>query len=132
MAMTVGGAEAGGVLLVALVICAGIPAAAGQFTATPNPVDATGWYNAGIVYYNEGRYDGAIYAFDQAIALNPGYARAYFAKGQVLAKMGMQAEAIKAYEQAIALDPGLAPIVESYLSASEKVVYPEILSGSLL
>lgn len=134
MAMTVGWGEAGCVLLVALVICAGIPAVAGQSSVvlTTNPVDATGWYNAGIAYYNEGRYDGAIYAYDQALALAPGYARAYFAKGQVLAKMGMHAEAIKAYEQAIALDPGLAPVVASYLQVSEKVVYPEILSGSLL
>jgi len=133
MAMTDGWGGAGKLLLVALVICAGIPVAAGQATVvTINPVDATGWYNAGNAYVNEGRYDGALYAYDQAIALDPGYARAYFAKGQVLAEMGMHAEAVGAYDQAIALDPVLAPVIESYLQASEKVVYPEILSGSLI
>jgi tetratricopeptide (TPR) repeat protein len=134
MAMTEGWGEAGCVLLVALVICAGIPVVAGQdaVVVTTNPVDATGWYTTGNAYVNEGRYDGALHAYDQAIALDPGYARAYFAKGQVLAMTGMHAEAVKAYDQAIALDPGLDPVVESYLQASEKIVYPEILSGSLI
>jgi tetratricopeptide (TPR) repeat protein len=135
MGMTDRWAMTGKVLLVALVLCGSIPAVAGQVALTSiagEPVDAAGWYDLGNSYVNEGRYDGALYAYDQAIAVDPGYARAYFAKGQVLAKMGMHAEAVVAYDQAVALDPGLAPVIESYLQASEQIVYPEILSGSLL
>jgi tetratricopeptide (TPR) repeat protein len=125
----------GTVLLVALALCAGIPAAAGQVTvsaAAGEPMDAAGWYDLGNSYVNEGRYDGALYAYDQAIALDPAYARAFFAKGQVLARIGLHADAVNAYEQAAALDPGLAPVVENYLQTSEKIVYPEIPSGSLI
>jgi tetratricopeptide (TPR) repeat protein len=132
--MTDGWGGAGCILLVALVIFTAIPLAAGQanVAVAESPVDAIGWYTMGNAYVNEGRNDGALNAYDQAIALDPGFARAYFARGQVLAAMGMHAEAVRAYDQAIALDPGLAPVVESYLQTSEKVVYPEILSGSLI
>jgi tetratricopeptide (TPR) repeat protein len=101
-------------------------------TSEPAPSTASGWYDLGNSYVNEKRYDGALYAYDQAIAENPAYARAYFARGQVLATLGMHAEAIDAYDQAVALDPGLAPVIESYLQVSKMVVYPEILSGSLI
>jgi tetratricopeptide (TPR) repeat protein len=121
-----------GVALVVLV--AAIPGAlAITITASePAPATAIGWYELGNSYVNEKRYDGALYAYDQAIAENPAYARAYFAKGQVLATIGLHEEALHAYDQAVALDPGLAPVVDSYQATSEKVVYPDIPSGSLL
>lgn len=96
------------------------------------PLTASDWYQEGVNYTNQGRYDGALNAFDQAIALNQDYARAYFAKGQVLATIGKHAEAIVSYEMAIAHDPALAAVVEHYLVTSEKVVYPEVPSGSLI
>jgi tetratricopeptide (TPR) repeat protein len=96
------------------------------------PTTAAGWYDLGNSYVNEKRYDGALYAYDQAIAADPAYARAYFAKGQVLAILGMHAEALDSYGQAIVLDPGLAPVVDTYQAVSEGVVYPDIPSGSLL
>jgi tetratricopeptide (TPR) repeat protein len=126
---------AGKVLLMVLVLGSGITVAAGQDTVVATagePVNATGWYDLGNSYVNEGRYDGALFAYGQAIALEQGFARAYFAKGQVLAKIGMHAEAVSAYDQAMVLDPGLAPVIESYLQTSENIVYPEIASGSLL
>jgi tetratricopeptide (TPR) repeat protein len=122
-------------LLLVLVLGSGVTVAFAQVTVAASggePVDAVGWYELGNSYANNGRYDGALYAYDQAVALDPRYARAYFAKGQVLAKMGMHAEAITAYEQAIAVDPGLTPVIESYLQTSEQIVYPEIASGSLI
>ncbi|HUU76200.1 MAG TPA: tetratricopeptide repeat protein [Methanoregulaceae archaeon] len=96
------------------------------------PVTAAEWNALGGTYVNEGRYDLAIGAFDQAIAIEPRYARAYFNKGQALAKLGRHEEAIAAYEKAIELDPGLKGVAGEFLAASEAAVYPQIPSGSLL
>jgi tetratricopeptide (TPR) repeat protein len=122
-------------LLVLLGVSLAVPAAIGESTLEPGadlPVTASGWYELGTKYLNEGRYDGALYAFDQAVSLNPGYGRAYFAKGQVLATIGRHSDALAAYGEAIAAEPGLAPVVDSYLKNSEKIVYPDIPSGSLI
>ena len=121
-------------LLSLLVVCGAVPVVCAEVTAgiTTVPTTATGWYEQGNSYVNEGRYDGALYAYDMAIALNPDYARAYFAKGQVLATIGRHSDALEAYEKAIALDPALGAVVDSYFQASEKIVYPDIPSGSLI
>lgn len=118
-------AGAGVVALLLLFMVMAVPAAAA-------PVTATEWYSEGNNYTNQKRFDMAIQTYDQAIALNPSYARAYFAQGQALAMLGLHTEALVAYEKAIATDPGLAPVVASYRETSEKVVYPEIPSGSLI
>lgn len=122
-------------LVLLMALAAGIPAAAGQATVTASsgePVDAAGWYELGNAYINQGRLDGALHALDRAIALDPSFARAYFVKGQVLAKLGLHTDALDAYETAISLDPGLASMVDSYRQASENLIYPKILSGSLI
>jgi tetratricopeptide (TPR) repeat protein len=111
--------------LLLLFMVMAVPAAAA-------PVTAAEWYSEGNYYSNQKRLDMAIQAYDQAIALNPSYARAFFAKGQAFAMLGLHTHALDAYETAIALDPDLAPVVASYLETSEKVMYPEIPSGSLI
>jgi tetratricopeptide (TPR) repeat protein len=121
-------------LLSLLVVCGAVPVVCAEVTTgiTTVPTTATGLFEQGNSYVNEGRYDGALYAYDMAIAINPDYARAYFAKGQVLATVGRHSDALEAYEKAVALDPALAPVVDSYLQTSEKIVYPDIPSGSLI
>ena len=127
-----------GVLLLAVVLLAAlVPAAtAGDGnlveSSRATPVTATDWNLLGGTYLNEGRYDLAIAAFDEAIAMEPGHARAYFNRGQALAKLGRHSEAIAAYETAVGLDPALKGVVAGFLSASEAVVYPGIPSGSVL
>jgi tetratricopeptide (TPR) repeat protein len=112
--------ERKGVLLLPVLVLLALGLSA--FPAGAAPLMAGDWYNEGVNYTNQGRYDGALNSFDQAITLNPDYARAYFAKGQVLATIGMHSEAIVAYEMATARDPGLAAVVENYLVTSEKVL----------
>ena len=128
-----------GVVILAIVLLASalVPAAtAGDGNLVESsraiPVTATEWNLLGGTYLNEGRYDLAIAAFDEAIAMDPGYARVYFNKGQALAKLGQHSEAIAAYEEAVRLDPALKGVVSGFLSASEAVVYPGIPSGSVL
>jgi tetratricopeptide (TPR) repeat protein len=127
------------VLLLAIVLlaCALVPAACAEngnlvVASKPAPVTAADWNALGGTYLNEGRYDLAIEAFDNAIAIEPGYARAYFNKGQALAKLGRHSEAIDAYNKAIELDPALKGVASGFLSVSEAVVYPSIPSGSVL
>jgi tetratricopeptide (TPR) repeat protein len=115
----------GGVALLLLFMVMAVPAAAA-------PVTAAEWYSEANTQMNQNRFDMAIQSYNQAIALNPSFARAYFARGQAFALLGLHPAAVADYEKAIALDKGLAPVVASFLENSEKVMYPEIPSGSLI
>ncbi len=119
-------------LLSLLVLCGAVQAVQAEATATGNPTTAGGWYELGNTYMNGGRYDGALHAYEMAIALAPDFAKAYFAKGQALATIGSHSEAIDAYRSAIAADPALSQVIDSYLVTSEKIVFPDIPSGSLV
>lgn len=117
--------EAGTVMFLFLFVMLAIPASA-------VPVTGNDWYIEGNNFTNNNRFDMAVQAYDQAIALSPAFARAHFARGQALAMLGLHADALASYEMAITIDPGLVPVVSSYLITSEKIVYPEIPSGSLI
>ncbi|MBP1928328.1 tetratricopeptide (TPR) repeat protein [Methanolinea mesophila] len=93
---------------------------------------ADNYYQMGLADAKVARHAQAIQEFQQAVALDPTFARAYFALGQSYAALGDHMNAIEAYRQAIALSPGLAPMVQSYLASSEAIVYPAIPSGTIL
>ena len=64
------------------------------------------WYNKGFdldqIQY---RYDEAIQAYDEAIRLDPRYAKPWNNKGRSLEEQGKYDEAVEAYDEAIRLDP---------------------------
>ena len=60
------------------------------------------------IYATLGRYDEAITAYQQAIALNPKFAAPHNHLGNVYATLGRYDEAIAAYQQAITLNPKFA------------------------
>jgi tetratricopeptide (TPR) repeat protein len=93
---------------------------------------ADNYYQMGLADAKVARHVQAIGEFQQAVALDPTYARAYFAMGQSYAAIGDHVNAIAAYKQAIALSPGLSGMVNSYLASSEAIVYPAIPSGTIL
>jgi len=130
--MTQGWLRWEGLVLCLLVLACVVPLATAQVTVTAGPSTDEAWYREGNNWINQKRYDLAIQAYDQALALNPGHARSHFARGQALASLGMHKDALAAYDAAILRDPGLAGAVASYLQTSERVLYPEILSGSLI
>jgi tetratricopeptide (TPR) repeat protein len=63
------------------------------------------WYNKGVALGNQGQYDEAIQAFDEAIRLDPNDVRAWNDKGLALVKQGKYDEAIETYDEAIRIDP---------------------------
>ena len=73
--------------------------------ADPTTKDASVYYNRGLAYSNKGQYDRAIQDFDQAIRLNPQYARAYVNRGFAYDDQGQRDRAIQDYDQAIRLNP---------------------------
>ena len=70
-----------------------------------DPNLAQTWYNKGIALYDQGNYDEAIKAYDEAIMLDPNYAYAWDGKGAALYDQGNYDEAIKALDEAIRLNP---------------------------
>ena len=66
------------------------------------------YFKQGLSYSDLGKYDQAIYYYDQAINRNPEYAMAYNNRGNVFYRMGDYDKAIIDYNRAINLNPGLA------------------------
>lgn len=59
----------------------------------------------GLAHHKARRFEQALKVFEQAIQLDPGYARPYRSRGDVLYDLKRYEEALGAYEQAIHLDP---------------------------
>jgi len=66
------------------------------------------WLQEGNAYLQAERYEEALAAFEQAIHLDPNYARSYLGKGEALSNLRRFQEALEAFEQAIRLDPHYA------------------------
>jgi Tfp pilus assembly protein PilF len=124
------------VLLLAMTVIAliSMPCGAedtGPATATP-ALSAPEYYTLGTGYAAQGRFESAVSSFEKAIEADPENYRSYFALGQSLAKLGNHEAAIAAYDRAIALSPRSSSMIEAYRQISLDIVYPRIMSGSVL
>ena len=63
------------------------------------------WVDRGNKLIEDGQYEEALDAFEQAIRLEPNKTDAYLRKGDVLSSLGQTTEALFTYEQAIRLEP---------------------------
>jgi tetratricopeptide (TPR) repeat protein len=77
----------------------------GQVPEPSAPQDAEGWYDRGNYLLFLRRFDDAIEAYNNAIALNPRNYQSWFGLGTALDKLGRDAEALDAYERALLIHP---------------------------
>lgn len=80
------------------------PVSQGNLPAALEQAEA--YNNQGYDLASQGRFIEAVAAFEQAIALYPGYDTAYNNLGITYAQLGNFTEAVSAFEQAIALNSG--------------------------
>ena len=66
-------------------------------------------HSAGVEHQLEGRLDEAVAEYDEAIRLDPRYAKAYGNRGVVYTALGQHQRAIQDFDEAIRLDPQLGP-----------------------
>jgi tetratricopeptide (TPR) repeat protein len=61
--------------------------------------------NEGDTQFNAAYYDLALFNYERAIQISPGYAAAWYGKGNVLGKMGKYEDALSSYSKSIEIDP---------------------------
>lgn len=73
---------------------------------------AATFFSRGLTYYDQGRWQDAIKAFEKAVRAEPGYELAYFALGITYSRLEFWEKALASFAKAVALSPDHA---ESYL-----------------
>ncbi|WP_140420572.1 tetratricopeptide repeat protein [Novosphingobium sp. B 225] len=91
----------------ALALLAGVTSSIGQ-GATPTPLDprAAALIQQGRAALGAGNIDGAIDAYESALAVQPGHVAIYLNLAEATRKQGMQGKALHYYRQALMIDPG--------------------------
>jgi predicted O-linked N-acetylglucosamine transferase (SPINDLY family)/ADP-heptose:LPS heptosyltransferase len=77
---------------------------------TDNSVDVDELINQGNDQEDQGLLEDALANYEQAISINPNYARAYSNRGNVLQSLQRFQEAIASYDKALALKPDYAEV----------------------
>lgn len=72
--------------------------------AAQGKMDATTWIGRGCALFNDGEFEQAAKASDEALKLDPGLAYAWFIKGRALHELGRYNESIQAYQAAVRID----------------------------
>ncbi len=86
----------------------------GRGAGMSQPSSAQDWYNVGYSASNAGRYQEAVTAFNNALALKSDYAEAYNMLGFCTRKMGNVQEAFTYYEKALKIKPNFPEAREYY------------------
>ena len=90
------------ILFLSLGICCWLKFSFAQ-TSALNPAD--GYFNQGILHKNKGELLQALADYDEAIELDPGYAKAYNNRGNIYLFQGQFDKASADFNKAIELDP---------------------------
>ncbi|CAD8196501.1 unnamed protein product [Paramecium octaurelia] len=73
-------------------------------------VDATVYYNRGVLFKQQGEKEKALQDYNMAIKLNPNYATAYINRGVLFKQQGEKEKALQDYNMAIKLNPNYATV----------------------
>jgi IMP dehydrogenase/GMP reductase/lipoprotein NlpI len=73
-----------------------------------NPNLAQAYYNRGVIYYNQQKYELALADYNKAINLNPNLAEAYVNRGLLYSKQQKYELGLADYNKAIDMNPNLA------------------------
>ena len=68
-------------------------------------ISAKEWFDKGVGYFENNKFEEAIMAYNEAIKINPGLAEAWTNKGNALIVLGKFEDALKNYEEAIKANP---------------------------
>lgn len=90
------------------IVTAACSTAATQRLASNQFPKAEQHFDSGVELPEQGRLKQAISAYDEALRLNPQYAKAYNNRGFAYDNLGQYQRAIQDYDEAIRLDPKLA------------------------
>ena len=82
---------------------------------------AQDWYDQGFALTNEGRYEEALQAYGEALALNRSLLNAWYYSGDALFRLGRYKDALLAFGNATAVDPDF---VDAYFY--ESAVYAKM------
>ena len=83
--------------------------------------NAYSWNSKGIALYNQGKYNEAIKAYDEAIKIDPKYKWAWANKGGALKSSGKYNESIQAYDEALKIDQNYTFAWNSKVDALVKI-----------
>ena len=70
-----------------------------------NPQNTKAWIQLGHVYFDTGKYDKAINAYEKALKLNPSNADVLTDLGIMYRRSGQFRKAIEKFDKAVAVDP---------------------------
>ncbi len=73
------------------------------------------WFSEAKVLEATEDYDKALEAYDEALEIDPGFAKAWFYKAQLLAKMGQKEEAIRCARETFKLNPAWEKHIRKFL-----------------
>jgi tetratricopeptide (TPR) repeat protein len=92
----------------------------GQEAAARTPEEA--YNDSGIAHANNGDYDGAIAAYNEAIRLNPNYAEAYYNRGAAYYNKNDYNQAVMDWESTLRIDPNHTDARQNLDTARKKAI----------
>lgn len=75
--------------------------------------EALSYFQQGVIFYDQGKYEQALTALEKAIELDGKLAEAFYNQGIIYDLQGKYHQAIQAYEKVIQLDPNIGHVWEN-------------------
>ncbi|NHI82722.1 MAG: tetratricopeptide repeat protein [Candidatus Thorarchaeota archaeon] len=87
-----------------------------SMAATPDEMTQYDWFGQARIHEVGGNFDGALKAYENAIRIDPNFAKAWYYKAKLHLQMGDKANAKKCAETALELEPNWKKHIDKILS----------------